>query len=506
MEARMTTPGRWWLPAAALLLGLLYLPTLGTRFDFIDDGNLVYPAPAMPVADRLERVWSRIVANYEHLGPFRPTLWAHWELGADLFAGSELAWRGARLAWCCLSAGMLLWLLRELHLPRVAALGAAAIAMWNPYRNEIWTSLTLAEGVAMPYALFALVCARRALSARRPWAWDLAGVGAVLVALGCKNTFAVLVPAQVFLRFASDGLTLRDGFGRHGRRALLLTLPLLAPVVHYAYFKLNWHPGQYAPSGPSLAQLDRLLRGLKGGLALDFLGAGLVVAVLAQLARGLAWRDVLRRHRTALVAGALLVGAGVGIYLPMNGMSGRYTMPGIWGLDLVVAVILAGLLECGSARLARLAWGLLTVGLLCVMAASADKQFKFQARARLLWQALETVERDLPHGSVIGWVCGDLGSDELGAEEGIHFLWHLQRRGRDDLRLVLVSDTGRPLPRVEAPAVEQPTVRIAATADAPAGWEVRRLAADSWRNRQFECWLGRPGGRVVGVARERRLR
>ena len=32
--------------------------------------------------------------------------------------------------------------------------------MWNPYRNEIWTSLTLSEGVAMPYALAGLCWAR----------------------------------------------------------------------------------------------------------------------------------------------------------------------------------------------------------------------------------------------------------------------------------------------------------------------------------------------------------
>ena len=34
----------WWIPAGGLLLAALYLPTLATPFDFIDDGNLVYPA------------------------------------------------------------------------------------------------------------------------------------------------------------------------------------------------------------------------------------------------------------------------------------------------------------------------------------------------------------------------------------------------------------------------------------------------------------------------------
>src|SRR5207302_9740169 len=157
--------------------------------------------------------------------------------------------------------GMFLWLLRELRLPPLAALAVGAVVMWNPYRNEIWTSLTLAEGVAMPYALLALVCARRATGSPRAWAWDLAGAGAVLMALGCKNTFAALVPAQVLLRALPDGATLREGWRQHGRRALLLSVTLAAPIVHFVWFKLNWHPGQYAPQGPSLTQLGRMLRG-----------------------------------------------------------------------------------------------------------------------------------------------------------------------------------------------------------------------------------------------------
>jgi hypothetical protein len=505
-------PGRWWLPAAAVLLALLYLPTLGTRFDFIDDGNLVYPAPPMPPGERLGLAWKKVVANYEHLGPFRPVLWAHWELAAELFRGSELAWRSARLAWCALAAGMLLWLLVEVRLPRPAALVAAAIAMWSPYRNEIWTSLSLAEGVAMPYALFALVCARRALVSPRPWAWDLAGAAAVLLALGCKNTYAALVPAQVFLRLASDRLSLRECWQRHGRRALLLGLTLLAPAVHYAYFKLNWHPGQYTPPGPSLAQLERLLRGLKGGIAFDFLGAGLMLTVLVLLARRTACLELARRHRAALLAGVLLMAAGMGVYLPMGVMSGRYTMPGVWGLDLLVGVLVAGLLECGTARLARLAWGLLAAGLLVVMASSVDKQFRFQVRARLLWQALETVEREVPRGARIDWVCGDALQGELGDEEGIHFLWHLRARGRTDLSLVLIGADGTALPRVELPGDGAGlTFRIASKPlGALRGWQVRRLSAERWGRRHFECWLGREPRRAdrgaVGVARQERLR
>src|SRR4051812_43555063 len=98
----------WVVLAGTLALPCVYLPTLGTRFDFIDDGNLVYPAGPMPLGPRVQLVWDKVVANYDHLGPFRPTLWAHWEIAAELCQGSEFRWRLARLLWCGVATAALL--------------------------------------------------------------------------------------------------------------------------------------------------------------------------------------------------------------------------------------------------------------------------------------------------------------------------------------------------------------------------------------------------------------
>jgi len=127
---------------AAVLLPCLYLPTLRTRFDFIDDGNLVYPAPPMSAAQRLHRVWERIQANYEHLGPFRPVLWAQWETEADLLDANRLAWRAARhdpsawigaavlagVALAALLAPLLLAESRQPHAGRRRDAGGAVLA------------------------------------------------------------------------------------------------------------------------------------------------------------------------------------------------------------------------------------------------------------------------------------------------------------------------------------------------------------------------------------------
>ena len=121
---------------------------------------------------------------------------------------------------------MFLWLFRELGFSRRVALLAALIALWSPYRSEIWTSLTLSEGVAMPYAIGALVCAIRGARSPRPWPWDLAGIVCCVAALGCKNTFVALIPTQMVLELArienNEGSKTDNSavHGRHrGRRA-----------------------------------------------------------------------------------------------------------------------------------------------------------------------------------------------------------------------------------------------------------------------------------------------
>src|SRR5689334_2719872 len=42
----------WWVVLGAVLIPLVYLPTLAARFDFIDDGNLVYPSGPQPFGER----------------------------------------------------------------------------------------------------------------------------------------------------------------------------------------------------------------------------------------------------------------------------------------------------------------------------------------------------------------------------------------------------------------------------------------------------------------------
>jgi hypothetical protein len=502
----MTRPFPWWIPLGAVILASGYLPTLTAPFDFIDDGNLVYPAPAgTTLAGHADRWWDKVRANVEHLGPFRPTLWVHWELFANTLGGDPLAWRAVRLLWCGLAAAALLALMHALRVHPAAALVAAAAAMWNPYRNEIWTSLTLAEGVAMPYALAALVAARLATTSRWPWAWDVASIVCIVVALGCKNTFASLVPAQVALRLLPDGEGLRKGWRRGRWAAAAYLLPLALPAAHFVYFKMHWHPGQYETPGPSLAQLGHFLRWVKGTAGLDFLGVGVALTAYA-VWRGqdprAAARELFAAHRAAVVCGVLLFVCGTLVYLPLPMVAARYTMPAVWGTDLLFGVLVTALAAAPVARPKKLAWVGLAAGLAAVAVANVGRQDRVAARSRLLWDALHHVEATAPAGAKVAWASGD-GREALNVEEGIHFQWHLTHRGRGDVRVMLFDEAGAALARAELPVADgEPDFRVAGPGATDLdGWEPAKPFAVGYRlgAKAFACRVsGRPVPGVPG--------
>jgi hypothetical protein len=439
----------WLIVAGALLLASAYTPTLSAPFDFIDDGNLVYPSETTTLAGHAELWWDKVKANYDHLGPFRPTLWVHWQVAAHTLGGDAGAWRAVRWVWCALAAGMLLWLFRELGMHPVAGLAAGALAMWNPYRNEVWVSLTLAEGVAMPYALLALVAARKAADARRPLWWDTVSVVSVLVALGCKNTFAALVPAQMALRLWPDSLGLKEAIRKNKWRAAALGATLAMPVAHFVYFKANWHPGQYETHGPSLAQLARVAVCLKGAMSLDFMAAGLILALVAA-------RKGVAPARPALLCAVPLLLGGVVVYLPMDMISGRYAMPAVWGLDVLFALLMTAVISAPPSLWRRAALVGVGAGLAVVLVASVGRQERVKARAHMLWQALHHIEATAPPDTRIGWLSGDSIRGGLNVEEGIHFQWHLRHRGRPDIQVGLFDENGKPLSRVEVSPLDGP--------------------------------------------------
>lgn len=476
----------------ALLITCLYLPTLGTPFDFIDDGDLVYPSHRPTLEGKAEYYWERVVANYEHLGPFRPTLWAHWRVAAETFDANPVLWRAGRLGFTFFATVTMLLLFTELGFAWPVALLTVTLAMWNQYRSEIWTSLTLAEGVAMPYAILTLVCALRGARSARPLAWDLAGIFCMLVALGCKNTFAVMVPVQILFRLAPDGHDIVQKLRKNCLRAALLSASLLLPILHYIYFTTHWHPGQYKTGGHAAGQFWGMVMAEKGAVSADFMAVGYLLALVAIVMGGrfrACAAEVWEKHRAPLLGGLALLVLGVGIYSRIDGIAGRYSMPAAWGLDMWIGILLTLLLAAPKTLVKQAAWAAIFIGLVAVGVSNIGHQFTFAARAKLLWQVVHQFENNPPQGAV-AWV----GDKKLGTEEGIHVAWHLRER-QHPIDMHLFDNAGAPQERVELnPKNESDQLAMTSTGRTvplPGQWkEVRTFDQTYWFGfKHYTCTL-----------------
>jgi hypothetical protein len=310
-------------------------------------------------------------------------------------------------------------------------------------------------------------------------------------------------------------VSLRDAWAKNGWRSLALAGTLAMPAAHFVYFKAHWHPGQYETHGPTLAQAGRLLSALKGAISPDFMGLGLVLCAVALWVgrknltpqppslggkgepespsplRGGVGEGL---SRTPLLCGFLLLAAGFAVYLPMGMMSGRYTMPAVWGLDILIATLLTAFVALPLTPLKRVAWTGVCAGLALVIVASVGKQEKFAARARMLWDTLQYVEAHAAPGAKVEWVGGDPLKGELDVEEGIHFAWHLQARGRGDIRVRLMKD-GKPGERVELPPLDgEADFRVGAKpAVDDRAWEPgQSFASAYWMGRRhYDCHVAR---------------
>jgi len=276
---------------------------------------------------------------------------------------------------------------------------------------------------------------------------------------------------------------------------------------------LNWHPGQYQPPGPSWLQFVRYLNGLKGAISLDFVGVGLFLCFVALIVRR-TMRNLWSEHSTAVVAGFLLLLGGIAIYLPMDGISGRYTMPAVWGLDVLIAVILTSILTMPSVTWKRVAVGKFAIGLIVVAIANIGRQEKFAARAEMLWQALEWVEREpLSPGTTVAWISDSAASTGgkaaytspipgLNIEEGIHFDWHLRARHRANRSVQLLDEAGHVQERVEVNTANIPSPQIVVTAfDEPplalgTAWEKKQTFEGvywaGWKRYRCSVWIRTP--------------
>jgi hypothetical protein len=336
-------PQKWLALAAATTIAALYLFNLQTPFDFIDDGAISHDVAFTGLANWLRASLETVKSDYANRGTFLPTIWTFWRAEATLLGPQPVLWRAVWVRWCAASAFPMILLMLELKVALLPAFAATAFALWNSHRIEIWLNLASPEALAMPFALLALICAARASRNSRPTWLDAAGICCILLALGCKNTFIAVLPAQAFLRVVNANESVIEGLRKRGATGALLCTPAIWPIIHLYHLQTNWHPGQYTVPGPSFKGLFNAINGWRKSFitlatAHVWMTAGAAILNSRQF-------QFLRFYRNALIVSVLLIFAGLGVYLPMGtaaGGPGRDSIPAAWGADIILAVILSG--------------------------------------------------------------------------------------------------------------------------------------------------------------------
>jgi hypothetical protein len=450
----------------AIVLPCLYLINVTEPFDFVDDGAIVYRIHADGLFQWLEQIWRMTLAEFDQRGLFRPTIWLFYQTIAAAVGSHPIGWRVVWVVWGMAASVSMVTLLRELRVGPAAALFATALAMWGALRNEIWMALGLTEAIAMPFAMLSLICAIRAAARTPSIGWDALGLICSLLMLGTKNVFAAVVPAQVLLRIAAGEGSFGEQLRKRWPAAVAWSMPLLLPITHLLFFKLYWRPqpGGYELGMPTWRGVGRTLAAYLKAANLPSIAVGLIVALAALISRETkgrshGWLAALRRlaaqirdrYALALLAGGLLLVCGFAVYLPFrvpqDSIPGRYTIPAVWGLDLMIAVFLSAFFAAPRSKLKLAAIVALAAGLVATAAGTLIKSEKTAARARLLTDVLENVRNRTPSPSCIGWLYGAMDAaagQPLSDSEAVHFLWHLQHGAHLGAELAVhdVKDSG----------------------------------------------------------------
>jgi hypothetical protein len=357
-------------------------------------------------------------------------LWGHWFASAVMHGGSAVGFRIERLLLCALSACAFLLLLTELGVGRLASLCAVALACWSGYRSEIWRQFGMPEALGMPYALLSLWCAVRASRPNASIGWDIGSSALFLGALGIKNTYVALAPALLWLRFTGAGVAPWLLVWRSWPRALFYVIPALLPVLQFVSLKFRPTHADFQTRF-ALAHGVNLLAGVWEAMHPKRMGVAFAVvlitgALLALLRRNEGEPTSLweRPFVQALGAALLLLAAGAFVYMPWPYCCGRYTMPAVWGADILFALLLSTARE--ARPLVRVGvYGAAALGLLLVGFDTLKLQDRQADLLVPMWDAIHYLEEAVPESAAMR--TGEDG--EFTEGERIHFSSHLSFRG-----------------------------------------------------------------------------
>src|SRR5437762_1461782 len=77
------------------------------------------------------------------------------------------------------------------------------------------------------------------------------------------------------------------------------------------------------------------------------------------------------------------------VYVPIEGVAGRYVVPGVWGLDILLGVFFAAVATLPASAWKRVTYAAAGCAVIAVVVSNIGKQTKAHARIDMLWDVLE---------------------------------------------------------------------------------------------------------------------
>jgi hypothetical protein len=408
-EARISRPLLLLVHAVAVLVFALSVARLlgsPLRFDEVEFADMArwtakYGVPKVPYADEpaLHPEAFRIVNGRDaHLGMWHPPMYVYsLALGFALLGASDLVFRGVGLAWLALSFAMVFWTTRSLRptASRLERLLPITLALLNPFVVEAALYLDI-DNTALTSMLLvvAAVYARDPDDLRPSRLAGLAGLFAL--ALACKLTSPVILLGAIVLFDLLDG---------RPRAALVHALVVgglgfaLFAAAYVVYCRALDYPAEFMFNVSYLGKKQMYTTvhsfrniAFSARWHLVWLSPAFVVLLVWTTVEAVREYTRTRRPRRSDLF-LLFAWMGLGTYVCVGAMIGKYAFPAAIAATLAIADRLAdALLAARVERPARL--GLLTVSLLAVhLACVPELQLKpaglVDPRSRPLLEAIQ---------------------------------------------------------------------------------------------------------------------
>ena len=321
----------------------LFGPALQAKFYIIED-HLLVDGRIAGISD-----WMiRIVSDIQNFQRFRPAYWLYIALGGKLFGTNPHLWHTAAILWGVLTCYLLYIALRKIGADIASSFVFVLLLVLSGNQSWIWMNLISQETIGMlltAVAVWAIVLASQPESTH---SWDILALAAMASAGLVKESFVILMPALLLLRWTCQKRSNDESWHKTLRN---LRLPLAAGALIFlieialvmVVFMLN--PGGYSAevSGLSVASFySRQWLSIVSTLTVDrklALAAGLVLWVSL-------WFDK-RFNRTNLLAGTaiFIVWLVPQVVLYTNGLRERYLFPAIVSISAAIGLGLSILLR-----------------------------------------------------------------------------------------------------------------------------------------------------------------